>query len=207
MQAMLTHLMRLDAYDLNLLTNAVVASDSWIASAAIKWACKWPNLPFAGVSALKIGGSPGAASTQAVKKAFDAANIPAELKITFNPSAVLARGRADTQWTSTQVSTSFEILSTAIRPNFSLAEKNVGNEIRHLFGGNFFIKSQWSDAHRFFVFHQSKEFETQILVNASTSIISFNISQFAHETRLVYPSPTFTLPMQFFPVIFVVLYI
>ncbi|KAF7297692.1 CEN-like protein 2 [Mycena kentingensis (nom. inval.)] len=179
--------------------------------------------------------SSGAASTRAVQEAFEAANIPEDLAITFNPSAILdvSYPQADGSTVhlhgqnvprdqtasapkmalhftdSNGASASGPFVVLMIDPDAPTPQNRSLSSVRHLLGGDFYFNHhgglvnhtaavtdyrqptppQGSDAHRyvFLVFLQSEEFASQTLVNASTPILPFNVSQFVAETGLGSP--------------------
>ncbi|KAJ6621844.1 PEBP-like protein [Mycena sp. CBHHK59/15] len=95
-----------------------------------------------------------------------------------------------------------------VDPDAPTPQAPTSAQIRHFLGGNFFnhdgllvnttaavssfrqpTPPAGSDAHRyiFLLFHQSPEFATQQLVNSTTSVALFNISQFANAVDLGNP--------------------
>lgn len=166
-------------------------------------------------------------SIPAVDKAFRAANIPANLEIAFNPTALLEVSLPQTRGPPIALHAGIHVPrnDTAGPPVFRVVG-NVGRgpfvvatvdpdaptpqdptqaQIRHFLGGNFFnhggllvnntpalseflqpTPPAGSDAHRyvFLLFEQSPEFASQTLVNSTTSIALFNISQFTHAVHL-----------------------
>ncbi|KAJ7635055.1 PEBP-like protein [Roridomyces roridus] len=189
------------------------------------------------------------ASLHKVEKAFNDANIPANLNIAFQPSMLLdvtfpqEYGHPIALHAGIQV----PVNDTVGPPTFSLqgqrrtARHDNGpfvvamvdpdaptpqdpsvSQIRHFLGGNFYLgrdgcslfnttpaiteyvqpaPPSYSDAHRYvlLVYKQPKTFAQQDLVNASSSILSFNISQFASAVELGSPlAGTFMLVSQNF---------
>ncbi|KAF7297750.1 OV-16 antigen [Mycena kentingensis (nom. inval.)] len=192
-------------------------------------------------TASRISFSPsGKASARAVQRAFEAANIPEDLTITFNPSAILdvsflqpdgctvdlhpgqnvprnqtasapsfALHFPGRSGASANASASGTFVVFMIDPDAPSPQNRSFSEIRHFLGGDLYPNhhgglanhtaaiSEYlqptpppeSAAHRyvFLAFLQSKEFASQTLVNASTPIFLFNVSQFAAETGLGSP--------------------
>ncbi|KAK6977555.1 phosphatidylethanolamine-binding protein [Favolaschia claudopus] len=170
-------------------------------------------------------------SIAAVKKAFTNANIPTDLDIVFQPTALLEVSLPQTAGPPITLHAGIQVPrnDTAGPPTFHVAG-NVGKgpfvvatvdpdaptpqaptsaQIRHFLGGNFVLNSggllvnstpaisefrqptppAGSDAHRyiFLLFKQSPAFATQTLVNSSTPVQLFNISQFAAAVDLGNP--------------------
>jgi len=169
-------------------------------------------------------------SIRTVEKAFVAADIPTDLDIVFNPTALLEVSLPQTARPPITLHAGIHVPrnDTAGPPVFHVVG-NVGHgpfvvatvdpdaptpqaptsaQIRHFLGGNFFNEGgrlvnstpalseflqptppAGSDAHRyiFLLFDQSPQFAHQTLVNATTSIELFNISQFASAVDLGNP--------------------
>ncbi|KAJ7134796.1 phosphatidylethanolamine-binding protein [Mycena epipterygia] len=169
-------------------------------------------------------------SIAAVDKAFNTANLPANLDIVFKPTALLevslpqATGppitlhagiqlpRNDTAGPPTfhvvgNVGSGPFVVAT-VDPDAPTPQDPTSAQIRHFLGGNFFnhggllvnttpaisefrqpTPPAGSDPHRytFLLFKQSRQFAHQQLVNATTSISLFNISQFASAVHLGNP--------------------
>ncbi|KAK7052589.1 phosphatidylethanolamine-binding protein [Favolaschia claudopus] len=169
-------------------------------------------------------------SITAVERAFRAANIPTDLNIVFQPTALLEVSLPQASGPPIRLHAGIQVPrnDTAGPPSFNVVG-NVGRgpfvvatvdpdaptpqdpteaQIRHFLGGNFLNEGgklvnstpaiseflqptppAGSDAHRyiFLLFDQSPQFATQTLVNSSTSIASFNISQFATAVNLGNP--------------------
>ncbi|KAJ7314242.1 PEBP-like protein [Mycena albidolilacea] len=169
-------------------------------------------------------------SIRAVKRAFNAANIPNDLDIVFRPTALLevslpqAAGAPITLHAGIQVPRNdtagppvFRVVGdvghgpfvvATVDPDAPTPQAPTEAQIRHFLGGNFFNEGgrlvnstpaiseflqptppAGSDAHRyiFLLFDQSPQFAHQTLVNATTSIALFNISQFASAADLGNP--------------------
>ncbi|KAJ7133003.1 PEBP-like protein [Mycena filopes] len=177
-------------------------------------------------------------SIRTVKAAFAAADIPANLNIAFNPTALLEvtlpqptgrpitlhagiqlprNGKSLRRRTDTAGPPTFHVVGNvgkgpfvvaAVDPDAPTPQAPTSAQIRHFLGGNFFnhdglltnttpaisefrqpTPPAGSDAHRytFLLFHQSDEFATQTLVNATTPVSLFNISQFAAAVDLGNP--------------------
>ncbi|KAF7378126.1 hypothetical protein MSAN_00236900 [Mycena sanguinolenta] len=166
----------------------------------------------------------------AVKKAFDDADIPEDIEIVFNPTALLEVSLPQTVGPPIILHAGIHVPrnDTAGPPTFHVVG-NVGHgpfvvatvdpdaptpadpteaQVRHFLGGNFFNENgllvnvtpavsefrqptppAGSPAHRytFLLFNQSPEFNSQTLVNASTIVTNFNISQFASAVDLGNP--------------------
>jgi len=171
-------------------------------------------------------------SLKNVKRAFEAANIPHDLGITFDPRVLLEVTFPQADGTSITLHAGVHVPrnDTAGPPTFAITGGGVGHgpfvvavvdpdaptpqaptiaQIRHFLGGNFFknhscllststpVLSQFqqptppagSAAHRyiFLLFHQSAKFNHQRLINSTSPISLFNISQFADAVGLGAP--------------------
>ncbi|KAJ6525281.1 PEBP-like protein [Mycena vulgaris] len=184
----------------------------------------------ASVLALALFAAGQDVSIKAVEKAFSAADIPTDLAIDFNPTALLEVSLPQTTGPPITLHAGIQVPrnDTAGPPTFHVVG-NVGSgpfvvatvdpdaptpqaptsaQIRHFLGGNFFnhggllvnstpaisefrqpTPPAGSDAHRyiFLLFKQSPEFAAQTLVNSTTSVSLFNISQFASAVDLGRP--------------------
>ncbi|KAJ7480631.1 PEBP-like protein [Mycena latifolia] len=187
-------------------------------------------LPLTAIFALALSAVGQDVSIRTVDRAFRAADIPTDLNIIFDPTALLevslpqARGPPITLHAGIQVPRndtagppSFHVVGNVGRGPFVVAtvdpdaptpQDPTEAQIRHFLGGNFFnhggllvnstpaiseflqpTPPAGSDAHRyiFLLFKQSPQFAQQTLVNSTTSIALFNISQFASAVDLGSP--------------------
>ncbi|KAE9402328.1 PEBP-like protein [Gymnopus androsaceus JB14] len=173
-------------------------------------------------------------SLAAVKAAFDAADLPEDIFLTFDPSVLLEVTFPETSGkdiilhagihvpqNDTAGPPSFAVIGhagkgpfvvAAIDPDAPTPQDPTDAEIRHFLGANFFASvdepvqhltnvtpaiSEFiqptppagSPAHRytFLLFNQPPGFNSQTLVNSSTSVENFNLSSFALATGLGHP--------------------
>ncbi|KAF7378124.1 hypothetical protein MSAN_00236700 [Mycena sanguinolenta] len=166
----------------------------------------------------------------AVKKAFDDADIPEDIEIVFNPTALLEVSLPQTVGppiilhagihvprNDTAGPPTFHVVGdvghgpfvvATVDPDAPIPSDPTEAQVRHFLAGNFFNEGgllvnttpavsefmqptppAGSPAHRyiFLLFNQSPEFNHQTLVNSSTVVTNFNISQFAKAVDLGNP--------------------
>ncbi|TCD62350.1 hypothetical protein EIP91_007048 [Steccherinum ochraceum] len=170
-------------------------------------------------------------SLATVKRTFDAANIPGDLQITFNPRVLLEVTFPETTGPDIHLKAGVQLprnatagpptfnirgqpgggpfVVAAVDPDAPTPQEPTSAQIRHFLGGNFrlvpggglvnstaalsnFLQPTppaGSDPHRyvFLLFEQPRGFNQQTLVNSTTSISNFNISQFAAAVGLGSP--------------------
>ncbi|KAJ7449040.1 PEBP-like protein [Mycena galericulata] len=152
-------------------------------------------------------------SFRAVERAFSDAKIPATLGIPLNPKALLEVSFPQVHGPPITLHAGIYVLVNGahtavgplsmVDPDAPTPQAPIYAQLRHFLGGDFYLGGDGcqlvnstpaisesvqptpptgSDAHR-----QSEAFARQQLVNASTSILSFNISQFASAVGLGNP--------------------